>query len=39
VDGTHIGINAARCLLERLKGVKEVNVVDVGFNIVERQTV
>jgi LacI family transcriptional regulator, gluconate utilization system Gnt-I transcriptional repressor len=38
VDGTHIGINAARCLLERLKGVKEVNVVDVGFNIVERQT-
>jgi LacI family gluconate utilization system Gnt-I transcriptional repressor len=39
VDGTHIGISAARCLLERLKGVKEANVIDVGFHIVERQTV
>jgi hypothetical protein len=26
-------------LLERLKGVTETNVVDVGFHIVERQTV
>jgi LacI family gluconate utilization system Gnt-I transcriptional repressor len=39
VDGTRIGISAARCLLERLKGVTETNVVDVGFHIVERQTV
>jgi LacI family gluconate utilization system Gnt-I transcriptional repressor len=39
VDGTHIGVSAARCLLERLKGVEEVNVIDVGFHIVERQTV
>jgi LacI family transcriptional regulator, gluconate utilization system Gnt-I transcriptional repressor len=39
VDGTHIGVSAAHCLLERLKGEKEVNVIDVGFHIVERQTV
>ena len=39
VDGKRIGVNAARCLLERLKGVKEANVIDVGFQIVERQTV
>ena len=39
VDGTRIGVSAARCLLERLKGVKESNVIDVGFHIVERQTV
>jgi LacI family gluconate utilization system Gnt-I transcriptional repressor len=39
VDGTRIGVSAARCLLERLKGVKETNVVDVGFHIVERETV
>jgi LacI family gluconate utilization system Gnt-I transcriptional repressor len=39
VDGTRIGVSAARCLLERLKGVKEANVIDVGFHIVERQTV
>jgi LacI family transcriptional regulator, gluconate utilization system Gnt-I transcriptional repressor len=39
VDGTRIGVSAARCLLERLKGVTETDVVDVGFHIVERQTV
>jgi LacI family gluconate utilization system Gnt-I transcriptional repressor len=39
VDGTRIGVSAARCLLERLKGGPGTRVVDVGFQIVERESV
>lgn len=39
VDGTRIGMNAARCLLDRLGGEKNIATVDVGFHIVERETV
>ncbi len=39
VDGTRIGVSAARCLLERLKGGLGTRVVDVGFQFVERESV
>jgi LacI family gluconate utilization system Gnt-I transcriptional repressor len=39
VDGTHIGLSAAQCLLARLRGELAVNAIDVGFRIVERQTI
>ncbi|MGF6602694.1 LacI family gluconate utilization system Gnt-I transcriptional repressor [Paraburkholderia sp. GAS448] len=38
VDGTRIGLTAARCLLDRLAGVEKDKVTDVGFHIVERET-
>jgi LacI family transcriptional regulator, gluconate utilization system Gnt-I transcriptional repressor len=38
VDGTRIGLTAARCLLDRLAGIQKTNVTDVGFAIVERET-
>jgi LacI family gluconate utilization system Gnt-I transcriptional repressor len=38
VDGTSIGLTAARCLLERLTGATGNKVTDVGFRIVERAT-
>ncbi|WP_442955533.1 LacI family DNA-binding transcriptional regulator [Paraburkholderia sp. MPAMCS5] len=38
VDGTRIGLTAARCLLDRLAGAGSSKVTDVGFNIVERAT-
>lgn len=39
VDGTRIGVNAAQCLLDRLKGADAPEIADVGFRIVERMTV
>jgi LacI family gluconate utilization system Gnt-I transcriptional repressor len=39
VDGTHIGLNAAQCLLARLRGEQHASAIDVGFHIVERETV
>ncbi|WP_174362812.1 substrate-binding domain-containing protein [uncultured Caballeronia sp.] len=39
VDGTHIGLNAAQCLLARLRGEQHASISDVGFHIVERETV
>ncbi|MGF6770239.1 LacI family gluconate utilization system Gnt-I transcriptional repressor [Paraburkholderia sp. GAS199] len=38
VDGTRIGLTAARCLLDRLAGQQCDKVTDVGFHIVERET-
>ncbi|MFL9983148.1 LacI family DNA-binding transcriptional regulator [Paraburkholderia sediminicola] len=38
VDGTRIGLTAARCLLDRLAGIDKTRVTDVGFHIVERET-
>ncbi|OAJ56924.1 GntR family transcriptional regulator [Paraburkholderia ginsengiterrae] len=38
VDGTRIGLTAARCLLDRLAGTDRDKVTDVGFHIVERET-
>ena len=38
VDGTRIGVSAARFLLDRLNGVHERAFVDVGFSIVERES-
>jgi LacI family transcriptional regulator, gluconate utilization system Gnt-I transcriptional repressor len=38
VDGKRIGATAARCLIERLGGAVERAVVDVGFEVVERDT-
>ncbi|MFP3565312.1 LacI family DNA-binding transcriptional regulator [Paraburkholderia sp. SIMBA_030] len=38
VDGTRIGLTAARCLLDRLAGNDRTKVTDVGFHIVERET-
>ena len=38
VDGKRIGATAARCLIERLGGAVERAVVDVGFEVVERET-
>lgn len=38
VDGTRIGLTAARCLLDRLAGVDTTKVTDVGFHIAERET-
>ncbi|MFL9913334.1 LacI family DNA-binding transcriptional regulator [Paraburkholderia sp. RL17-337-BIB-A] len=38
VDGTQIGLTAARCLLDRLAGDAKTKVTDVGFHIVERET-
>lgn len=38
VDGKRIGATAARCLIERLGGAIETTVVDVGFEVVERET-
>lgn len=38
VDGTRIGLTAARCLLDRLAGTDRTKVTDVGFHIVERET-
>jgi LacI family gluconate utilization system Gnt-I transcriptional repressor len=38
VDGTRIGLTAARCLLDRLAGVEKDKVTDVGFHIIERET-
>ena len=38
VDGTRIGLTAARCLLDRLAGTEQNKITDVGFQIVERAT-
>ncbi|WP_244817900.1 LacI family DNA-binding transcriptional regulator [Caballeronia sp. Lep1P3] len=38
VDGKRIGATAARCLIERLSGAASVPPVDVGFEIVGRET-
>ncbi len=38
VDGTRIGLTAARCLLDRLAGNERNKVTDVGFRVVERET-
>jgi LacI family gluconate utilization system Gnt-I transcriptional repressor len=36
VDGTRIGVTAARCLLDRLSGSGQGKVTDVGFEVVRR---
>jgi len=36
VDGTRIGVTAARCLLDRLSGSGQSKVTDVGFEVVRR---
>jgi LacI family gluconate utilization system Gnt-I transcriptional repressor len=38
VDGTRIGVSAARALLDRLDGATERAFVDVGFSIVARES-
>lgn len=38
VDGTRIGVSAARALLDRLEGATGRAFVDVGFSIVERES-
>ncbi|MEI6000984.1 LacI family DNA-binding transcriptional regulator [Paraburkholderia bengalensis] len=38
VDGTRIGVSAARFLLDRFNGVHERAFVDVGFSVVERES-
>jgi len=38
VDGTRIGVSAARALLDRLDGVQERAFVDVGFSLVGRES-
>jgi LacI family transcriptional regulator, gluconate utilization system Gnt-I transcriptional repressor len=38
VDGKRIGATAARCLIERLNGATERAIVDVGFELIERET-
>ncbi|SPB15340.1 LacI family transcriptional regulator [Caballeronia novacaledonica] len=38
VDGKRIGATAARCLIDRLGGATEKTRVDVGFELVERET-
>jgi LacI family gluconate utilization system Gnt-I transcriptional repressor len=38
VDGKRIGVTAARCLIDRLAGAGEKKVIDVGFELVERET-
>ncbi|SAK96167.1 LacI family transcription regulator [Caballeronia calidae] len=38
VDGRRIGATAARCLIDRLNGATERTRVDVGFELVERET-
>ncbi|BAN28045.1 LacI family DNA-binding transcriptional regulator [Caballeronia insecticola] len=38
VDGRRIGATAARCLIDRLDGATERTCVDVGFELVERET-
>jgi LacI family transcriptional regulator, gluconate utilization system Gnt-I transcriptional repressor len=38
VDGKRIGATAARCLIERLGGAEGKTMVDVGFEVVERET-
>ncbi|VXB00363.1 GntR family transcriptional regulator [Burkholderia sp. 8Y] len=38
VDGKRIGATAARCLIERLGGAAPVAPVDVGFEIIGRET-
>ena len=38
VDGTRIGLTAARCLLDRIAGSAQNKVTDVGFEIVQRGT-
>lgn len=38
VDGKRIGATAARCLIDRLGGAAPVAPVDVGFEIIERET-
>jgi LacI family gluconate utilization system Gnt-I transcriptional repressor len=38
VDGKRIGATAARCLIERLGGDTERQVIDVGFELVGRET-
>jgi LacI family transcriptional regulator, gluconate utilization system Gnt-I transcriptional repressor len=38
VDGRRIGATAARCLIERLDGANARACVDVGFELVERDT-
>ncbi|WP_277189001.1 LacI family DNA-binding transcriptional regulator [Caballeronia sp. BR00000012568055] len=39
VDGKRIGATAAQCLIERLNGATERAIVDVGFELIERETV
>jgi LacI family transcriptional regulator, gluconate utilization system Gnt-I transcriptional repressor len=39
VDGRRIGATAARCLIDRLGGATERARVDVGFELIERETV
>lgn len=38
VDGKRIGATAARCLIDRFDGATEKTLVDVGFELVERET-
>jgi len=38
VDGKRIGVTAVRCLIDRLAGAGEKKVIDVGFELVERET-
>ncbi|SAK65377.1 LacI family DNA-binding transcriptional regulator [Caballeronia ptereochthonis] len=38
VDGKRIGATAARCLIDRLNGATDKTLVDVGFELVERET-
>ncbi|WP_061170384.1 LacI family DNA-binding transcriptional regulator [Caballeronia hypogeia] len=38
VDGKRIGATAARCLIDRFGGNTEKTLVDVGFDLVERET-
>ncbi|SAL56795.1 LacI family transcription regulator [Caballeronia peredens] len=38
VDGRRIGATAARCLIDRLDGATEKTCVDVGFELIERET-
>ncbi|MDR5745888.1 LacI family DNA-binding transcriptional regulator [Caballeronia sp. LZ029] len=38
VDGKRIGATAARCLIDRLGGATDKTLVDVGFEMVERET-
>lgn len=39
VDGSLIGVSAARALLDRFGGVQRPAVLDVGFHLIDRETV
>jgi LacI family gluconate utilization system Gnt-I transcriptional repressor len=38
VDGTRIGMNAARFLLDRLSGIRQPGLLDVGFSLTLRES-